>query len=182
MSNKVYVPNTFPTPNVLIDAVMPVVSASAFKVLILITRHTLGWGGDNADKAWAIGIGGRDGLRKLTGLSHQGIINGVRELLKLELVLVTKGPRNSRTPNQYALNLNLETGQLVKNLDQSKNLTGPTGQKFVLVLVKKVDSLKRNTGNTERPDSDEHESWCSSFSRLEEKRTVRAAESGYQEI
>jgi hypothetical protein len=61
---------------------MPTVSASAFKVLMVITRHTLGWGGDNADKAWAIGIGGPLGLRKLTGLSHQGIINGVRELLK----------------------------------------------------------------------------------------------------
>jgi uncharacterized phage protein (TIGR02220 family) len=141
---KVYVPNTFPTPNVLVDRVMPVVTASAFKILIAINRHTLGWGGDNLDKAIEIGIGGELGLKKLTGLSHQGIINGVRELLKLELISVKKAPRNSRTPNQYALNLDLTIGQLVKNLDQSKYLTSLTSQKFVPVLVKKVDSLKIN--------------------------------------
>jgi hypothetical protein len=119
VSDKVYVPNTFPTPNVLVDAVMPAVSASAFIVLMLITRHTLGWGGDNADKAWAVGIGGPEGLRKLTGLSHQSIINGVGDLLELRLILVKKSPRNSRMPNQYALNLDITTGQLVKNFDQS---------------------------------------------------------------
>ena len=61
MSGKVYVPNTFPTPNVLIDAVMPVKSASAFKVLMVITRLTLGWlFPDNGDlyQAVEIGIGG----------------------------------------------------------------------------------------------------------------------------
>lgn len=142
MSDKVYVPNTFPTPNDLIDMVMPVVSDPAFRIVMLITRHTLGWGGHNAGMAWQVGIGGAFGLRKLTGLSHQGIINGVRDLLKLGLILVKKGPRNSRTPNQYALNLDLTTGQLVKNLDQSTTLTSPTSQRFRPVLVNNVYSLK----------------------------------------
>ena len=148
MSEKVYVPNTFPTPNVLIDAVMPVVSASAFKVLMVITRLTLGWR-DNGDlyQAVEIGIGGAHGLSKLTGLSHQSIISASRELLGFGLILVKKGPRNSRTANQYALNLDLTTGGLVKNLDQSKNLSSPTSQKFRPKLVKIFDSL-RNTGNT----------------------------------
>ena len=146
MSEKVYVPNTFSTPNVLVDTVMPVISASAFKVLIVITRHTLGWGSDNTDKALAIGIAGRDGLAQLTGLSHQGVINAVRELKKLALILVVKGPRNSRKPNEYVLNLDLTTGQLVKNLDQSKNLTSPTSLNFRPKLVKIFDSL-RNKGN-----------------------------------
>ena len=145
MSDKVYIPNTFQTPNVLVDTVMPVVSASAFKVLIAITRHTLGWGTENAGSALAISI---SGLAKLTKLSSQGVINSKRELMKLGLIIVEKGPRNSRKPNEYVLNLDLTTGQLVKNLDQSKNLSSLTSQNFRPVLVKKVDSLKINTGNT----------------------------------
>jgi uncharacterized phage protein (TIGR02220 family) len=133
---------------------MPAVSASAIKVLIVITRLTLGWRGtDTADHAVEIGIGGAHGLSSLTGLSHQGVISAVRELAGLELLLFRKGPRNSRTPNHYALNLDLTTGQLVKNLDQSKNLSSPTSQIFRPKLVKIFDSL-RNKGNTIRTESD----------------------------
>jgi len=148
VSEKVYVPNTFPTPNVLIDAVMPVVSASAFKVLMVITRLTLGWRDNGGDlyQAVEIGIGGAHGLSKLTGLSHQSIISASRELLGFGLILVKKGPRNSRTANQYALNLDLTTGQLVQNLDQSKNLSSPTSLNFRPKLVKIFDSLI-NKGN-----------------------------------
>jgi uncharacterized phage protein (TIGR02220 family) len=49
------------------------------------------------------------------------------------------------------LNLDMTTGQLVKNLDQSNLFS----QKFRPVLVKKVDSLKRNTGNPIREEPDE---------------------------
>ena len=58
MSDKIYVPNTFPTPNDLVDKVMPVISPAAFKIVMLITRHTLGWGGNNAGMAWQVGVGG----------------------------------------------------------------------------------------------------------------------------
>src|SRR5262249_20628033 len=139
-----YIPNTFATPNVLIDQVMPAVSTSAFKILMVITRETLGWRGKViVHQAIEIEIRGPKGLCNLTGLSHQGVISGVRELLKLELILVKRAPRNSRIPNQYALNLDLTTGELVKKLDRSKNLTGPTGQNFRPVLVKISDSLKK---------------------------------------
>ena len=81
---------------------------------------------------------------QLTGLSHQGIINSVRDLLNLGLILVKKGPRNSRTPNQYALNLDLTTGQLVQKFGPVQKLTSATSPKFRPVLVQKLDSLKIN--------------------------------------
>jgi len=150
MSNddKILIPNTFQTPNALVDEVMPNVSGPAFKALLAITRLTLGW---NHLGAVEISL---DKLRKRTGLSRQGVIDGLRELKKLDLVIITKGPRNSRIPNHYALNLNLTTGELVHSLDQSKLLTSATSPQFRPQLVHNSDSLKpRKPNKKERTES-----------------------------
>jgi hypothetical protein len=65
----------------------------------------------------------------------------------LDLVIVTKGPRNSRIANHYALNLNLTTGRLVHNLDQSKILTSATSPQIRPQLVHNSDSLKPKKPN-----------------------------------
>ena len=151
MSNddKILIPNTFQTPNALVDEVMPNVSGPAFKALLAITRLTLGW---NHLGAVEISL---DKLRKRTGLSRQGVIDGLRELKKLDLVIITKGPRNSRIPNHYALNLNLTTGELVHSLDQSKLLTSATSPQFRPQLVHNSDSLKpRKPNKRESAESD----------------------------
>jgi hypothetical protein len=151
MSNddKILIPNTFQTPNALVDEVMPNVSGPAFKALLAITRLTLGW---NHLGAVEISL---DKLRKRTGLSRQGVIDGLRELKKLDLVAITKSPRNSRVPNHYALNLNLTTGELVHSLDQSKLLTSATSPQFRPQLVHNSDSLKpRKPNKKERAESE----------------------------
>jgi hypothetical protein len=159
--DKVFVPNSFQTPNTLVDDVMAMVSGAAYKILMAITRHTLGWSNDGA-----IQIGGRQlgclnaraiqiglaALQEITGLSRQAAIDGGRELKRLDLILVTKGPRNSRVSNAYSLNLDLTTGELVKKLDQSKKLTSATSLKSRPRLVQKVDSLNTNTTNTAMAD------------------------------
>jgi uncharacterized phage protein (TIGR02220 family) len=151
MSNadKILIPNSFQTPNALIDEVMPNVGGPAFKVLLAITRLTLGW---NHLGSVEISL---DNLQKRTGLSRQGVIDALRELKKLDLVIIAKGPRNSRIPNHYALNLNLTTGKLVHNLDQSKLLTNATSQQIRPKLVNNSDSLKpRKPNKKERTESD----------------------------
>jgi hypothetical protein len=151
MSNddKILIPNTFQTPNALVDEVMPNVSGPAFKALLAITRLTLGW---NHLGAVEISL---DKLRKRTGLSRQGVIDGLRELKKMDLVIITKGPRNSRVPNHYALNLNLTTGELVHSLDQSKLLASATSPQFRPQLVHNSDSLKpRKPNKKESTESD----------------------------
>jgi hypothetical protein len=159
MSERPFIPNTFPTPNVIVEQVMARVKGPAFKVLLAITRGTLGW------HDWRPGLAVELSLKDLqtqTGLSRQGVIDALRELTRLQLVEIRKAPRNTRVPNSYTLNLDITTGKLVHNLDQSKSLTSPTSQRSRPKLVNNSDSLKykRNTNKgasrkkRERADSD----------------------------
>jgi uncharacterized phage protein (TIGR02220 family) len=171
VNDKLLVPNSFQTPNALVDKAMPIVSGPAFKVLIAITRLTLGW---EPDKAVEIGI---DGLRKMTGLSRPSIVGAGKELTKLELILVKKSPRNSRTPNQYQLNLDLTTGQLVKNIDQLKLLPSLTSKGFLPKLVNGFNSLILNPRNPkeERAESDKPiPDHLPSFSNSKKRKQSRA--------
>jgi len=131
----------------MVDQVMRRVKGPAFKVLLAITRGTLGW------HDWRPGLSVKlslKDLQKQTGLSRQGVIDAIQELTKLKLVLINRGPRNSRVPNSYTLNLDITTGELVHNLDQSKSLTTSTSQRRRPELVNNSDSLKykRNTNNS----------------------------------
>jgi hypothetical protein len=69
----------------------------------------------------------------------QGVLNGTKELGGL--IAVTRGPRNTRVSNEYALNIDVSTGQLLNEIDQSKDLSS---QKIHNKLLKRVDSLKPN--------------------------------------
>ena len=111
---------------------MAQLSGGAFKVLIFIARKTYGFHLDSEN----IGLAE---LAKFTGLSRQGVVNGIAELSRFSLVNIQHGPKNSRIANSYSLNIDITTGQLVKQLDQSKKLTS---QEMRDGLVKKVDSLK----------------------------------------
>ena len=141
---RVFIPNSFQTPNVLIDEVMRCVSGPAFKILMTINRLTLGW---NPLMAVEISI---DPLGEITGLSRPSVVAGAQELAKIGVLLVKKSPKNSRIPNHYALNLNLTTGELVKKLNQLKKLTSLTSKGFLPKLVNRFDSLILNTRNTIR--------------------------------
>ena len=128
--SKLLIPNTCQVPNVIFDEVMPGISNVALRVLMVIVRQTYGFNVESKQ----IGL---DRLMKLSGLSRQGVVNGVKDLGGL--IAIKRGPANSRVPNEYALNIDISTGELVNKLDQSTKLTS---QKSALRPVNKVDSLK----------------------------------------
>jgi hypothetical protein len=130
--SKLLIPNTCQVPNVLLDTVMPRIGGVALKVLLAIVRQTYGFGYPSRQ------IGLRK-LSELTGLSIQGVLNGIKALG--DLIIVKHGPKNSRVQNEYALNIDITTGQLLNEIDQSKDLTN---QKIHNRPVKKVESLKPN--------------------------------------
>src|SRR6185312_6080935 len=130
--NKLYIPNTCQVPNILLDEIMPKLSGAALKVLLAITRQTYGFGYPSRQL-------GLRRLSEITGLSIQGVLNGIEELDNL--ITVKRGPRNSRTQNEYSLNIDISTGELLNKIDQSNILTS---QKNDDRPVKKVESLKPN--------------------------------------
>jgi hypothetical protein len=130
--SKLLIPNTCQVPNVLLDSVMQQINGSALKVLLAIIRLTYGFN----VPARRISL---SRLRQLTGLGQQGVVNGIAELGAL--INVERGPKGSRTENEYSLNVDLSTGELVQKVDQSKKWTSP---KINTSLVQKVDSLKPN--------------------------------------
>lgn len=108
--SKLLIPNTTQVPNVLLDVVMPQIKNASLRVLLAIVRKTYGFG-KRADKI------SLTQLQRATGLSRQGVVNGIGGLGKLLESKVGKGI------NEYSLNLDVSTGQLVNAVDQSINLT-----------------------------------------------------------
>src|SRR4030095_3498854 len=125
--SKLLIPNTCQVPNVLLDSVMQQINGSALKVLLAIIRLTYGFN----VPARRISL---SRLRQLTGLGQQGVVNGIAELGAL--INVERGPKGSRTENEYSLNVDLSHGALVQKVDQSKKWTSP---KINASLVQKVD-------------------------------------------
>ena len=87
---------------------------AAFKVLLLIVRQTYGW----RKVSDRIGL---TTIQKATGLSREGVIKGIKDLG--ELITVKPGRREIKEANEYSLNLDISTGQLVRKVDQSEKLT-----------------------------------------------------------
>jgi hypothetical protein len=109
--SKLLIPNTCQVPNVLLDSVMQQINGSALKVLLAIIRLTYGFN----VPARRISL---SRLRQLTGLGQQGVVNGIAELGAL--INVERGPKGSRTENEYSLNVDLSTGELVQKVDSLK--------------------------------------------------------------
>lgn len=142
--SKLLIPNTCQVPNVLLDEVMPRLSGGSLKVLLAIVRKTYGFQ-KRSDK-----ISFRT-LRELTGLSRDAVNHAIKDLGPF--LTVTHGRKGVPTlegVNEYALNLNVETGELVRNSDQSENRTS---QKNRQEQVRKSDSSKPNSSkpNSARP-------------------------------
>jgi hypothetical protein len=142
--SKLLIPNTCQIPNVLLDKVMPRNGDASLRVLLAITRLTYGFGDPEPRKI------SYTRLETATGLSRQGVANGLNG--PGDLINIKRGPKNERIENEYALNLDVATGQLINEIDQTTNLTR---QRRVNGLFNEVDSLKPNESkpNTS-PDSD----------------------------
>ena len=134
--NKLLIPNTCQVPNVLIDDVMPRLPGSAVKIMFAVVRKTYGFG-KRADKL------SFTTLQKLTGLSRDAVNEGIKALGSV--LIITPGVKNHpglKGLNEYALNLNVDTGELVGKSDWSENLTSQKSRKK---LVRNSDSSKPNS-------------------------------------
>lgn len=129
--NKLLIPNTCQVPNVILDKVMPRIGNASLRVLLAITRFTYGFDDPSTRKI------SYTRLQKATALSRQAVANGINGLGNL--ITIKSGRKNERVENEYSLNLDIATGELVNELDPSTNLTS---QRRVKRLVNEVDSLK----------------------------------------
>ena len=145
--SKLLIPNTTQTPNVIIDHLMSYLGDAEFKCLMYIVRRTYGFQ-KSVDRIslsqFTDGIQ-RDGkvYDRGTGMTKPAVVEALKKLVELELVIRTGGGQEKF----YEFNTNVEIGQVVKNFNQLKNLTG-TSKKSLPVLVKKFNT--QNQEETKR--------------------------------
>jgi len=132
--SRLLVPNTTQVPNVLIDEVMLKLPPSAFRVLLVIVRKTYGFQ-KLADRI------SFSQLQTLTGLSREGVSNGVKALK--QLVKIKSGGKG-RGANEYSLNLDISTGQLVRISDQSEKLTSQSSAEKVVRISDSPKPILQN--------------------------------------
>jgi hypothetical protein len=139
---KLLIPNTTQIPNILLDEVMPRLSGSALKVLLIVARKTYGFQ-KTSDKI------SLSQLQQFSGMSKQSVINGIRDLgpLLKTIAGTVDGAPNETGMNEYSLNLDVVTGGLVQKLDQSKKLTSTKNDQKP---VQKLDTQNQVLQNQDR--------------------------------
>lgn len=151
-------PNYTQTPNLLFDVLMRDLNNSELRTIMAIIRKTLGW---HKEKE----VVSLTQLEQMTGLSRQGVINGLygknREggLIERGLVVAVKTDQG----NAYELNINSELvnqvdyqkPQVVNDVDQKTpeivNEVDQTSQRGRLPLVNEVDQLAPFASQRSRP-------------------------------
>jgi len=113
-------PNYTQIPNVLLDEHLSSMAESELKVVLAIARKTFGWHKEQARLSLTH-------LEELTGLSRQGVINGVERGIERGVIA---RKRDGKQGYFYHL--------LVNEVDQ---LELPTSQRSRLALVNEVDQL-----------------------------------------
>jgi hypothetical protein len=117
MANGFEIPQHTQTPNSFFDETLPQIKSIAeLKVMLAIMRMTFGW------RKFSDTIS-MSQLEKLTGLTHQGVANGIALALEHEFV--------ERHPVGQSFSYSLK---LVNEIDQSSKLTSQVNR-----LVKEID-------------------------------------------
>jgi phage replication O-like protein O len=137
--SKLLIPNVTPVPNALFDHVFLNLRPGALRVLLAIVRLTYGWQKVSDRISYSQ-------LQKVTGLSREGVNNAVKELGNL---LTVKPGAKGRGANEYSLNVDISTGELVRKVDQSEKLTS---QNRAEKVVRKVDSPRERIPKKKNPD------------------------------
>jgi hypothetical protein len=125
--NRVMIPNSFQTPNIIVDKALPLLSGAETKILLFIVRKTFGWG-----KEWdSISL---SQFEEGCGLSRPSCIEAVAVLIANQIIIkVAKGQSFS-----YRLNLDWNgefTGKeslLVKKVYQTGKESLPVTSKKTL--------------------------------------------------
>jgi phage replication O-like protein O len=132
--SKLLIPNVTPVPNILFDCVFLNLRPGALRVLLAIVRLTYGWQKVSDRISYTQ-------LQKVTGLSREGVRQAVKELGDMLMLTIKPGARG-KGANEYSLNIDISTGELVRKVDQSEKLTMQVGsQKSRLFQIKSKESI-----------------------------------------
>jgi phage replication O-like protein O len=121
-------PNYTQTPNIIFDEWLPHMKAAELKVVLVICRKTFGWHKE-VDKI------SLSQLQAATGLSRQGVINGVNDAIERGIVL-----KIGNDVDGYSYQL------IVNDIDQSSTGNDLTGQYGRPALVNEVDQASQRRG------------------------------------
>lgn len=91
MGSGRWIPRSTPFPNILIDQMMPRLRDTEWRLVVAITRATLGWKdaitGERKQREW---VSSRQ-LRARTGRESAAISQGLDNLVKARIISITDG-------------------------------------------------------------------------------------------
>lgn len=151
------IPNTTQTPNFVYDLWMKELSASAYKVISVIIRQTLGWildkkTGRRKVSDWIA----YSQFKEKTGLSVQTISNALQELEKNKYILVTDAygnelPRDQRNGKKLYYRITfLETREVVPNLSNFHRSTSLETRETKETLTKVFTKVNNDSPKGDR--------------------------------
>lgn len=145
--SKIAPPNYTQIPNLILDAYLPAMSEAELKITLAISRQTFGWHREQA----ALSL---SRLQKMTGLSRQGVINGITS--GMERGTIYRQPRGQGF--EYGL---IVDDELVNEVDQhqSTKLTS-TSQPNRPAPVNEVDHIKETKKPKETEEKKKTGAWA----------------------
>ncbi|WP_265658557.1 replication protein [Francisella philomiragia] len=127
MKDKKFIPNSYQTPNAIVDELAPVLSDKAFKIYHIIVRKTLGW---NKSKDYI----STSQLMELSGTKKKDTIYKViDELVHYHLVKKEKS-HDPTKGNNYKIDFS--------HIEEAKNTPKPVPKKGTTTSTKKGDYQK----------------------------------------
>lgn len=132
-----YVPNSFQTPNIVVDVLMNLLNPSELKCYLFAIRHVYGWQ-DKIERGYAhISLSMfEDGFSTFsgTGLTRPTITKSLKELVKYGVLIKVETDETYNKGQAYAIGENpdiegLENRKVVKNFNQKGLKILTTGSK-----------------------------------------------------
>jgi len=115
-----YIPNSFQTPNTIVDELMPLLNEGELKCYLFAVRHVYGWQ-DKIERGYAhISISMfQDGFSQFagTGLSRPTITKSVKSLVKYRVLIKVETDDTNRKGQAFAIGENPD----IEGLDNRKN-------------------------------------------------------------
>lgn len=122
---------TTPTPNIIFDTFLPLLSKSELKVLLVITRQTNGWVDRRTGLRKQLDWIAHSQFRQKTGLSHKSVSVALQGLIERGLIIATAfdgtsisnpGERQGKKRIYYGL-VQLLRSTCVKTTSNKRNCT-----------------------------------------------------------
>lgn len=156
MNNPAYIPNSYQTPNILIDEVMPLLTPQEWVVLSFATRRILGWADNLKMRQADISVS----QFEKTGLSRPAIVNALEGLEKYHLLTKVGKPTKSgqRWELSFDSDVDIEGLTLRKSSQQKRNSerTSKARSSGKSDLLVNGTNQKRSVGLTATGKSDLH--------------------------